>query len=83
MFRVMDWFPIVFIVFKILVLGVGMFLAVKWHYERGKGKGKGKERRATPQVVVKMGAVFVLLLLSVLFVTFFFSNKLGLDLTFP
>lgn len=77
----MDWLPIVFIAFKILVLGVGMFLAAKWYYERG--KGKGKERRATPQVVVKMGAVFVLLLLSVLFITFFFSNKLGLDLTFP
>ncbi|GKS76549.1 hypothetical protein AVME950_16655 [Acidovorax sp. SUPP950] len=34
----MDWFPIVFIVFKVIVLGTGMFLAIKWHYDQGKKK---------------------------------------------
>lgn len=34
----MDWFPIVFIVFKVLVLGAGMFFAIKWHYDQGKKK---------------------------------------------
>ncbi|WP_198014157.1 hypothetical protein [Pseudoxanthomonas sp. J35] len=29
-----DWFPIVFIVFKLGVLGVGMFFAIKWHYDK-------------------------------------------------
>jgi hypothetical protein len=36
--QMMEWFPIVFITFKVLVLGVGMFFAVKWHYDQGKKK---------------------------------------------
>ncbi len=32
----MDWFPIVFITFKVLVFGTGMFFAIKWHYDQGK-----------------------------------------------
>ncbi|WP_197017209.1 hypothetical protein [Pseudoxanthomonas suwonensis] len=31
-----DWFPIVFIVFKLGVLGVGMFFAIKWHHDKDK-----------------------------------------------
>jgi len=34
----MDWFPLVFIVFKVFVLGTGMFFAVKWHYDKAKKK---------------------------------------------
>ncbi|SUE42800.1 Uncharacterised protein [Roseomonas gilardii subsp. rosea] len=37
-----DWFPIVFFAFKIIVLGTGMFFAIKWHYDEGKKK-KNKE----------------------------------------
>lgn len=33
-----DWFPFVFFPFKILVLGTGMFFAIKWHYDQGKKK---------------------------------------------
>lgn len=33
-----DWFPIVFITFKVVVLGIGMFFAIKWHYDQGKKK---------------------------------------------
>jgi len=33
-----DWFPIVFFPLKIIVLGVGMFFAIKWHYDQGKKK---------------------------------------------
>ncbi|GKS93949.1 hypothetical protein [Acidovorax sp. SUPP2825] len=36
----MDWFPIVFIAFKVIVLGTGMFLAIKWHHDQGKKKKK-------------------------------------------
>jgi hypothetical protein len=32
----MDWVPIVFATFKLLVLGTGMFYAIKWHYDQGK-----------------------------------------------
>lgn len=36
--RIMDWVPIVFIVFKLLVFGMCMFFAIKWHYDQGKKK---------------------------------------------
>ncbi|OYR18524.1 putative membrane protein [Brucella rhizosphaerae] len=38
MFKTMDWFPIVFFAFKFLVLGTGMFFAIKWHHDQGKKK---------------------------------------------
>jgi hypothetical protein len=76
----MDWIPIVFVTFKVLVLGTGMFFAIKWHYDQGK---KEKEKRAVLRAVGKVAAVFVLSLLGLLLFTFFLSRKLGLDLTFP
>lgn len=36
----MDWFPVVFLVFKLLVFGAGMFFAIKWHYDQGKKEKK-------------------------------------------
>ncbi|KAA0695573.1 hypothetical protein DTW90_23150 [Neorhizobium sp. P12A] len=72
-----DWFPIVAIVFKVLALGTGMFFAIKWHYDQGK-----KERRAVLRAGAKLGAVFVLSLLGVGLVTIFLSRMLGLDLGF-
>ncbi|WP_306555652.1 hypothetical protein [Acidovorax sp.] len=41
----MDWVPIVFITFKVLVFGTGMFFAVKWHYDQGK-KAKNEASRS-------------------------------------
>ncbi|WP_454691275.1 hypothetical protein [Achromobacter aloeverae] len=75
----MDWIPIVFLTFKVLVFGTGMFFAVKWHYDQGKKKGKAVALRAFG----KGAAIFVLSLLSVLLLTFVLSRQLGLDLTFP
>ncbi|OYR14816.1 hypothetical protein [Brucella thiophenivorans] len=34
----MEWFPIVAGTFKLLVLGVAMFFAIKWHYDKDKEK---------------------------------------------
>ncbi|GGE76285.1 hypothetical protein CR103_08720 [Massilia psychrophila] len=78
----MDWVPIVLATFKVLVLGTGMFFAIKWHYDQGK-KVEEKEKRAVLRAVGKVAAVFVLSLLGLLLFTFFLSRKLGLDLTFP
>ncbi|OZI30630.1 hypothetical protein CAL29_21770 [Bordetella genomosp. 10] len=76
----MDWIPIVFLTFKVLVFGTGMFFAVKWHYDQGKKKkGKAVALRAFGTGA----AIFVLSLLSVLLLTFVLSRQLGLDLTFP
>ena len=76
----MDWIPIVFVTFKVLVLGTGMFFAIKWHYDQGK---KGNDKRAVLRAGGKVATVFVLSLLGLLLFTFVLAKKLGLDLTFP
>lgn len=79
-----DLFPTVFYTFKFVVLGVGMFFAIKWHYDQGKKeKDKGKERRAVLSAGGKVAAVFVLSLLGLGLLTFALAMKLGLDLTLP
>ncbi len=75
-----DWIPIVLVIFKALVLGTGMFFAIKWHYDQEK---TGKEKRAVLRAVGKLVTIFVLSLLGLVLLTFFLSKKLGLDLTFP
>lgn len=77
-----EWTPIVFVTFKLVVLGIGMFFAVKWHYDQGK-KGKEKEARAVLLAGGKVAAVFVLLLVGLVLATFVLARKLGLDLSFP
>jgi hypothetical protein len=76
----MDWIPIVFVTFKVLMLGTGMFFANKWHYDQGK---KENEKRAVLRAGGKVAAVFVLSLLGLGLVTFVLARKLGLNLTFP
>lgn len=78
----MDWIPIVFVTFKVLVLGTGMFFAVKWHYDQGR-KGKEAERRAVLRAAGKVAAVFVLSLVGLGILTFVLAGMIGLDLTFP
>ena len=78
----MDWIPIVLMTFKILVLGTGMFFAIKWHYDQGT-KEKERDMRAVLRAGGKVAAVFVLSLLGLVFFTFFLGRRLGLDLTWP
>jgi hypothetical protein len=76
----MDWVPIVFVTFKLLVFGTGMFFAIKWHYDKGKNEN---EKRAVLRAAGKVAAVFVLSLLGLGLFTFFLVRTLGLDMTFP
>ncbi|MDM9627179.1 hypothetical protein QTL95_14820 [Rhizobium sp. S152] len=39
-FKTMDWFILVFLPFKLLVLATGMFFAIKWHHDQEKQKKK-------------------------------------------
>ena len=78
----MDWFPIFFVTFKLLVLGTGMFFAIKWHYDQGK-KEKQMDTRAVLRAGGKVAVVFVLSVLGLMLVTFVLARKLGLDLSFP
>jgi heme/copper-type cytochrome/quinol oxidase subunit 2 len=74
-----DWIPVVFVTFKMLVLGTGMFFAVKWHYDQGKkDQDKKKERRAVLRGAGKVAAIFVLSLLVLVLFTFFLLEKLGM-----
>lgn len=75
-----DWIPVVFVTFKVLIFGACMFFAIKWHYDQGK---RGADRRALLRAGGKVAAVFVLLLLGVLFFTFTLATKLGMDLRLP
>jgi hypothetical protein len=78
----MDWVPIVFVTFKVLVLGTGMFFAIKWHYDQGQ-KESVKEKRAVLRAGGKVAAVFVLSLMGLGLATSFVIRLLGLDLSLP
>ena len=73
----MDWIPIVLVTFKVLVLGTGMFFAIKWHYDQGK-KEKEMEKGALLRAVGKVAAVFVLSLLGLGLFTFVLIRMLDL-----
>ncbi len=79
-----DWVPIVLVTFKVLVLGTGMFFAIKWHYDQGKKeKDKEMEKRAVLRAGGKVAAIFALSLLGLVLVTFLIARMLGMDLSFP
>lgn len=76
----MEWIPVVFFTFKFLVLGIGMYFAVKWHYDQGR---KLKDKRALLRAGGKVAAIFVLALVLLGFVAFVVVRMLGMDLHFP
>lgn len=78
----MDLIPIVFFAFKALVLGTGMFVAIKWHYDKEK-KYKDKALNAVLLTSAKVAALFLLSALGLVFAVFAFAKMLGLDLTLP
>jgi heme/copper-type cytochrome/quinol oxidase subunit 2 len=78
----MDWIPVVFVTFKFLVLGIGMFFAIKWHYDQGK-KGKKTDTRAVLRATVMVAVIFVVLLVGLGFATFDAAKMLGLDMALP
>jgi len=80
--KIMEWIPVVFVVFKFLVLATGMFFAIKWHYDQGK-KGKAQESRAVLRASAKVAALFVVILVGLGLVTFALARVLGLDLGYP
>lgn len=80
----MEWTPIVLVTFKLLVLGTGMYFAIKWHYDQGtKEKEWADEKRAILRAGRKVTVIFVLSLLALGFATYFFCRMIGLDLNSP
>jgi hypothetical protein len=79
----MDWIPVAFVTFKVLVLVPAMFFAIKWHYDQGKkGKVRVRETRAVLIASVKAAAIFVLALLALGLVTIVVLRMLGNDMGF-
>lgn len=78
--HMIDWVPVVFVVFKVLVFGTCMFFAVKWHYDQGRKK---LDKRALLLTAGKLGAVFLVALAILLFFTFTLAKHLGMDLSLP
>jgi hypothetical protein len=79
----LDWVPIAFITFKVLVFGTAMIAAIKWHYDQGRN-GRPIERHAVLRTARKAGAfavIFTLAVLALVFATFAIAQKIGLDLT--
>jgi hypothetical protein len=72
----MDWIPVVFVTFKALVLGTGMFFAIKWHYDQE--MKKGKDKRAVLGAAGRLAAVFVLALLGVGLLAYALITVLGM-----
>ncbi|AVR97660.1 hypothetical protein [Pseudoduganella armeniaca] len=80
----MEWIPIVFVTFKVLVLGIGMFFAIKWHYDQGKKhKDKQKEMRAVLRAAGKVAVIFLLALCGLGLITYFLVKQTGLDMSMP
>jgi hypothetical protein len=77
--NIMDWFPIVFGTFKVVALAIGMFFAIKWHYDQGR---KDNASRVAVRTIGKVAALFLLALFGLGFATFTLARKLGMDLTF-
>jgi len=75
----MNSIPISFVIFKVFVLSVGMYLAVKWHYDRGQ-RDKNQKTAAVVLTSIKVGAAFVASAFLMLFLTFEICNRMGLDL---
>ncbi len=75
-----DWVPVVFVTFKVLIFGTCMFFAIKWHYDQAK---KAADKRALLRTGGKVAAVFMLALVGVMLFTFTVAKGLGLDLNLP
>jgi hypothetical protein len=43
--EIMDWIPIVFITFKLLVLGAAMFFSIKSHHDKQKEEQEEERER--------------------------------------
>jgi hypothetical protein len=77
----MEWVPTVFITFKVSVLAIGMYYAVKWHYDKAKREKGPTGQRTVLRTSALVAVGFVLLVAALLMLTFALGKWLGLDLS--
>ncbi len=51
-----EYFPIVMLPLKLLVVGIGMYYSIKWHYDQGKLKRAEDEKRKHQMAVAAKAA---------------------------
>ena len=80
----MEWIPVILVTFKVVVLAIGMFYAIKWHYDQGKkGKQLEKEVRTVLRASGVVVVVFTLSFAGLGFATFALARMLGMDMNLP
>ncbi len=72
-----DWIPVVFLTFKLVVFVTCMFFAIKWHYDQG---NKGMDQRALLRTGGKVAAIFILVLIAVVLFAFGLARMFGMDM---
>lgn len=45
----LNWVPIIFLAFKLIVFGTGMFFAIKWHYDQDRKKKNKTAPNSSPE----------------------------------
>lgn len=76
----MDIVLVAFSVFKGLVFVTGMVFAIKWHHEQEKKRAGG---HGLLRMGAKVFAIFLVLLVVLLTLTFTLASSLGMDLNLP
>ena len=76
--KMIDWIPVVFVIFKLAMFSTCMFFAIKWHYDQDK-----KDKRAVLRTAGIVMGVLVLLFLLLGGLTFVMVRMFGLDLSLP
>ncbi|HWU64720.1 MAG TPA: hypothetical protein VN112_22080 [Ensifer sp.] len=76
----MNWVPVVFIIFKVGVLGIGMFFSIKWHYDQG----KSSKPLNIPRIIVEGSAYLlaVVIIFALLYALFHYLKILPAGLVF-
>jgi len=75
----MNWVPVVFIVFKLSVLGIGMFFSIKWHYDQAKSQKPLNIKRVVLESAFYISAVIVVFALMFLLFHYLHILPVGLD----
>jgi hypothetical protein len=76
----MNWVPIVLIVFKVLVLGIGMFFSIKWHYDQDKSSEPLNVKRFVLECALYV--VLLVIVFSLMYELFHHFHMLPVGLDF-
>ncbi|WP_342607512.1 hypothetical protein [Vibrio tritonius] len=71
-----DWFPYLAGAFKLIILGIGAFLAIKWHFDEDKRVKEEAGEMVDQSSSIKKVALILFLLLLVVILVVYATDKL-------